>query len=185
MATEIQDVTDKGDTTMLKNLDFCRPTSDHKGLEYAPVTFPPSGDAPTEEEYNAKGWYRKSIQPANPPEGKVVASISYVVSGNKVIAEYTYEDAPPVVRVFSKFALEDKLFEMGLYDAFNTFIDGQTYTKTIDGQTYSMPLRKKYETANELRSDNEVFMEYFNAAKTALNLTDEQAEEILSAAEAG
>ncbi len=74
------------------NKNFCKPTDNGKSIQYAPVALPPLLRQPTEQDYNAKGWYRNCIQPPTPPEGKNVASTLYVVQDNVVVAEYTYED---------------------------------------------------------------------------------------------
>ena len=96
---------------MVKNKEFCRPTSDGKSIEYAPVVLPPKTSAPTENEYNAVGWYRSGIQPPEIPEGKVVHSTTYKVDEdeNKVVAEYTFVDAPPPALEEYDAAMEEHL----------------------------------------------------------------------------
>ena len=46
---------------MAKNTRFCRVTNDGASIEYAPVILPPKTGAPTEEEYNAVGWFKNGI----------------------------------------------------------------------------------------------------------------------------
>ena len=74
------------------NTEYCRPSEYGKSISYAPVLFPPKLTAPTEEDYNEHGWYKKAIEPPEPPEGKVVSSTLYVVEDNEVVAKYEYED---------------------------------------------------------------------------------------------
>ena len=165
---------------MLYNTNFCRPSDDGKTLVFAPVTIAPNPAAPTEEQYNAAGWFRKAIEPPTPPEGMMVSSITYVVEDNLVKASYTYAPLPPRVRVFSKLQLEDALFKEGLLDAVDAFIDAQVITNEY-GQT--MPLRRKYDTANDFRDDNIYFSQFLAAVKSTLGISDEKAEEILAAGE--
>lgn len=122
-----------GEVKMAKNMKFCRPTEDGKALEFAPVIIPPKTSAPTEYEYNQAGWYRNAVQPPEIPEGKVVATVTYLYdeSENAVVAEYTYEDAPKPVRTFSKLKLYGALSQAGLWDAFEAYLK----TKTINGMS--------------------------------------------------
>ena len=96
---------------MAKNNRFCRPIDDGKKIEYAPVILPPNAGAPTEYEYNEAGWFRNAIQPPSIPDGKILASITYVYDEeqNAVVAQYTYEDPPlPTLEDFDM-AMEDYL----------------------------------------------------------------------------
>ena len=79
------------------NTKFCRVTDGGARIEYAPVIIPPNSGAPTEQDYNEAGWYRNNIQPPEIPDGKVLATTTYVHSEEKnaIVAEYTYEDSPP------------------------------------------------------------------------------------------
>lgn len=166
------------------NQEFCRPIDEGTRIEFAPVMLPPNPHAPTEAEYNAAGWYRKAIEPPAPPEGQQVASVMYVVSGNKVVAQYTYEDAPPPVRTFSKMRIEEALFKRGLLSAFDSFLN----SKTIPNAKYpseSMPLHRKYDAANVLCDNHPTWEEFFDDAKTELGLDDETIAEILAEAEVG
>lgn len=165
---------------MTYNKEYCKPINNGTSVEYAPTIIPPSPLAPTAEEYAAAGWYRNAITPPSPPAGQCVETVTYVVEDGKVVANYTYCDMPLRTRIFSKFKLEEKLFAEGLLDEIDTFIDSQTITNDF-GQT--MPLRRKYQTANEFREDNPYFSQFYNAIKEMLGVTDEKAEEILSAAE--
>lgn len=83
-----------GVARMLKNKNYCKPTEDHRGIEYAPVILPKTMGAPTEDDYNEEGWFRNAIQPPSPPEGQYVASTSYWYDGgeNAIVARYDYAD---------------------------------------------------------------------------------------------
>lgn len=83
-----------GVARMIKNKNYCRPTEDHKNIEYAPVILPKTMGAPTEEDYNEEGWYRYAIKPPSPPEGKYVSSTTYWYDEdeNAVVARYEYAD---------------------------------------------------------------------------------------------
>ena len=166
----------------LKNKNFCRPSDEGRSIEYAPVVLSPSPHAPTESEYNAAGWYRNEVVPPQPPEGKMVASATYAVDQetNSVKAQYVYEDAPAPVRTFSKLQLETALFQEGLLEAVDAFIDMQMIANE-HGQT--MPLRRMYNTANEFRSDNRYFHDFLAALKSELGISDEVADRILAAGE--
>lgn len=73
-------------------------------ITYAPYTVSFEGKritCPDEPTYNALGYYRIAITPPTPPEGKRVASTTYAIVDNKLVAQYTYEDVPPEVRIIS------------------------------------------------------------------------------------
>lgn len=160
---------------MAKNEKFCRPTASGGAIEYAPVIIPPRTSAPTEFEYNEAGWYRNSIQPPQPPEGKVVASVAYRYDelNNEVVADYTYKDAPKPVRVFSKLKLYGALTQAGLWDAFEAWLK----TQTINGvNAYTA-----FSLAQDLNDENPMFLSVVDDAKQALGVDDETVEAILSA----
>ena len=164
-----------GEVKMAKNTKFCRPTEDGKALEYAPVIIPPKTSAPTEYEYNQAGWYRNAVQPPEIPEGKVVATVTYVYDelDNEVVAEYTYEDAPKPVRTFSKLKLYGALTQAGIWDAFEAWLK----TKTING----MSAYTAFSLAQDLNDENPLFLSVVEEAKTALGVSDEFVEAILEA----
>lgn len=160
---------------MAVNKNYCKPSDDGKQLVFAPVVIPPSPHAPTEAEYNMAGWYRYAVEPPHPPEGKVVSGVTYKIVDNATVAEYSYEDAPPRVRTFSKFSLWLVLTEMGLWDAFEEWLKNQT----IEGRNAYVA----FTIANDLTDANPMFHGLVNDAKDALGVTDEQLEQILAAAE--
>ena len=160
---------------MAKNNRYCRPIEDGKKIEYAPVILPPKQGAPTEEEYNDAGWYRNGIQPAQPPEGKMVSSVTYRYDEeeNEVVADYTYEDAPKPVRTFSKLKLYGALSQAGLWDSFESWLK----TQTINGVNAYIA----FSLAQDLNDENPLFLEVVQEAKTALGVDDETVERILAA----
>ena len=164
-----------GVVRMAKNTKFCRPIDEGQHIEYAPIVIPPNIRTPTEEEYNDAGWYRNAIQPAQPPEGKIVASVTYRYDEeeNEVVADYTYEDAPKPIRVFSKLKLYGALSQAGLWDPFEAWLK----TQTINGvNAYTA-----FSLAQDLNDENPMFLGVVEAAKTALGVDDETVERILEA----
>ena len=99
-----------GVARMVKNKNYCKPTEDHKCIEYAPVILPKTMGAPTEEEYNEEGWFRNAIQPPSPPKGKYTASTSYWFDEeeNAIVARYEYADIQYGIDDFDA-AMEDYL----------------------------------------------------------------------------
>ena len=90
---------------------------------------------------------------------------------------YEIREIPPrPPRTFSKLYLEDALFQAGLLDEVDAFIDAQTITNEY-GQT--MPLRRKYQTANDFSEAHPLFAQFKTALQQALGLTDAQVEKIL------
>lgn len=158
---------------MAKNNRFCRPTEDGKRLEFAPVILPPKTSAPTEEEYNEAGWYRNGVKPPEPPAGKIVSSITYRYDEeeNEVVADYTYEDAPKPVRVFSKLKLYGALSQAGLWDTFEAWLK----TQTINGINAYIA----FSLAQDLNDANPLFLGVVQEAKIALGVDDATVNAIL------
>ena len=164
-----------GVVRMAKNMRFCKPVEEGKKLEYAPVILPPKTSAPTEEEYNEAGWFRNAVQPPQPPEGKMLASVTYRYDEeeNAVVADYTYEDAPKPVRTFSKLKLYGALMQAGLWDSFEAWLK----TQTIGGVNAYIA----FSLAQDLNDENPLFLGVVQEAKTALGVDDETVERILEA----
>lgn len=89
----------------------------------------------------------------------------------------TYIVNPSPYRRFSKLSLESVLFQAGLLDAVDAFIDAQVVTNE-KGQT--QPLRRFYNTANDFSEDHPLFTQYRELLKQNLGLSDEDVENILS-----
>ena len=160
------------------NKRYCRPTNGGRSLEYAPVILPPSPHEPKEADYLAHGWYRNETNnPPTPPEGKMVESKLYAIAkdGVRVVSVYEYADIPPRIRTFSKLRLYAALAQAGMWDALKAWLEGQT----IDGvNAYTA-----FSLAQELTDAHPLFAQWYAAAKVALDVDDETAEAILSAAE--
>ena len=157
----------------LVNRDFATVLNDGAAIDYAPVVFAPNPHPPTEAEYNAHGYFRLAIDPPNTPEGKVVESKRFAIVDNKCVAVYTYVDAPPAPpRTFSKLKLYAALSAAGLWDSLKTWLESQTYEGMNAWTAFSL--------AQDLSEGNAMFGAWFAAAKTALGVTDEQAEAILA-----
>lgn len=93
--------------------------------------------------------------------------------------EESVAEVIPSPRTFSKLRLEDALFRAGVLDAVDAFIDSQTITNE-QGQT--MPLRRKYQTANDFSEAHPLFVQFKTALQQALGWTDEQVEAVLAEA---
>ena len=161
------------------NRDFARPINDGDYYEHAPVILPPSPHAPTEAQYNAAGWYRKAIEPPTPPEGKMVASVRYAIEDNRLVAIYTYEDAPTPVKVYDlyKIVLALKHIEVP--------IEGQTVTANVPLVEWAKAngLYEELMMAGTIKDDDDDFSAGLAAAKSMLGVTDEQIAEVLTSAE--
>ena len=164
-----------GAIRMAKNMKYCRPSDDGKSLEYAPVIYPPQTSEPTEWEHNEHGYYRYGIKPPEPPDGKIVSSVTYRVDSleNATVADYEYEDAPKPVRTFSKLKLYGALVQAGLWDRFEAWLKDQTI-KGVSAYT-------AFTLAQDLNDANEMFNSVVESAKQALGVSDEVVEMILEA----
>ena len=112
-----------------------------------------------------------------PDVGYHVSSWRWDTDGEKNYKVYDYEKDARPPRVFSKLKLELVLFNLGLLDALDAFVDSQTIENEM-GQ--KMPLRRAYNTANEFSEDNEYFAPYLGFAKEALGVDDAVVDEILN-----
>ena len=114
-------------------------------------------------------------KPQDDPEG----NFYYVPDGEEetdtqVVRRYRYVEK--VWRRFSKMYLEAALFKIGKLDEFDAFIDSLTMKNDL-GQEVS--LRRFYDQANDLGENHPMFKPYYRKALEALDLTEEQGEEIL------
>lgn len=99
----------------------------------------------------------------------------YAEAEGRVAQSWTQVDNPaPAPRTFSKLKLYATLAQMGLWDSLATWLNTQTY-EGVSAYTAFM-------LAQELTEDHPMFNRWLAAAKTALDVTDEQAEAILAAA---
>lgn len=117
--------------------------------------------------------------PPEPPEGKIAVPDGYepadTPKGKEWRQKWRYEDAPPPPpRTFSKLKLYAALAQAGLWDALVAWLNTQTF-EGINAYTAFM-------LAQDLVEDHPMFEQWLAAAKTALDVTDEQVEAILAAA---
>lgn len=114
-------------------------------------------------------------------EGYYAVADGYELVEGKWVRKWRVEELPPPPpRTFSKLRLEDALFRAGVLDVVDAFVDAQTITNEY-GQT--IPLRRKYETANDLSESHPLFDKFKIALQNALGWTDEQVEKVLAEAE--
>lgn len=170
-----QIISSRGRTLIMAkvNTRFCKPSEDSKSLVYAPVVLPPKMGAPSDEDYLAANWYYNSVQPPEPPEGKMVSSVSYYVDGEEVFAEYEYTDAPAPIRTFSKLKLYGALVQANLWDALVGWLQNQT--------VHGMNAYTAFTLAQDLSDDHPLFQSWYEQIKTDLGVSDEVAEAILEA----
>lgn len=154
----------------MNNFSYAKPIDDGAKIEYAPASLWPNPGTPTEAEYNAAGWYRIAIQPPNPPEGKIVTAIKFIVDNNLLVADYTYGDEPPRVRVFATADLIEALMQRELWPEARAWIESQGWL--------DMVLATK-----EVHDDDPNFTTARAALQEALGVPDSVVEEILSYAE--
>lgn len=138
---------------------------------------------PTREQYArmTPPAYPLGVSPAPiPPEGKIAIPDGYAPHQNAESGEWEwrqkwrYEDAPPPPpRIFSKLKLYAALTQAGLWDALVAWLQSQTY-EGINAYT-------AFTLAQDLTDDHPLFSQWLAAAKTALSVSDEQAEAILAA----
>lgn len=102
----------------------------------------------------------------------------YRIVHNLKAAQPLEDDGQKPCRIFSKLALESALFAEGLLEPVDAFIDSLIITNEF-GQT--MPLRRMYDTALEFSEDHPDFARVLAGLKESLSISDEKAEEILSA----
>lgn len=84
------------------------------------------------------------------------------------------QDPPPPANKYSKLKLYAALVNAGLWDAFEGWLRGQTI-EGVNGYT-------AFSLAQDLSDDHPLFMPLYSAAKTAIGVSDEEAERILDAA---
>lgn len=116
------------------------------------------------------------------PEGLYTEAYDPVGAGRTYVETDEYVPSMPIpperkYRRFSKFYLESALFEAGLLDAVDAFIDAQVVTNE-KGQ--SQPLRRFYNTALVFSEEHPLFAQYKDTLKQSLGLSDEDVESILS-----
>ena len=153
-------------------------------LEYAPKMLWPNPNPPTAAEYAAAGWLPVVDEPpaAPAPTGyhyeprgwELTPQTSQTSQASQTIKRVyaIIADPPAPPRTFSKLKLYAVLSAAGLWDTLKTWLESQTYEGVNAWTAFSL--------AQDLSEGNEMFGAWFAAAKTALGVTDEQAETILA-----
>lgn len=155
---------------MAQNRNWCM--IDAERLVFAPTWVMAAAGLvvnPTDEQYRAAGWLENCAEPPATPDGMMVVATRYEARDGRVVAVYEYAPAPKPPRVFSKLYLILALQRRGLYEKFKAMLDGCGLTDL-------------WVAANKLSDQFAGFDEYLLQAKTALELTDAEAEEILGEA---
>lgn len=154
----------------MTNRNFAKVINDGAALEYAPVTFAPNPNPPTEAEYNARGYYRPgAMKPTEPPpQGKHWEFERFAVEDNLVVAKFAVVDDPPAPpRVFVTADLVEALMAEGIWEQVRAWIVEQ-------GMLDLVLVTKEFDETNEN------FKAGRAALQTALGWTDEEVEELLA-----
>ena len=153
----------------------------HSGrLDYAPVTLNDNGRyivAPTHADYVRLGYLPVEDKPPTEPaaEGYHWEATSWRQEFDKITRVYTEViNPPPAPRKFSKLKLYAALAEAGHWQHFEFWLKEQTIAG-VNGYT-------AFSLAQELSDDHPLFASLYAAAKTAIGVSDEEAERILEAA---
>lgn len=151
------------------NKNFAKVINDGAALEYAPVTFAPNPNPPSEAECNARGYYRLgSMKPTEPPQGKHWKFERFAVEDNLVVAKFAAVDDPPAPpRVFVTADLVEALLAEGIWEQVRAWI--------VERGLLDLVLVTK-----EFEETNENFAAGRAALQEALGWTDEEVEELLA-----
>lgn len=131
-----------------------------------------------EKKTRGQKWFIKRIL-RNKPEDDPEGNFKWVEDGEVDHGDYIevlYKQVFKVWRLFSKLKLEGALFELGLLDKFDAYIDNLTMTNKF-GQT--VKVRRFYNQANDLSENHPLFKPYYKDALNAFGITEEQGEAIL------
>lgn len=152
-------------------------------IEYAPNNFKTEIGIiinPPKAMYLAKGYYEVIDNKPEAKPGCFVKFNGYEKDDKVKTITFIYDQQIiPIIRevyTYSKLKLETSLFKIGKSQEFDDFID-QTMLSNDFGQKTS--LRKFYDQAQELKSDNEYFETYLKLGQEKLKLSDDQIEKIL------
>lgn len=136
--------------------------------------------APKDVHYRMAGYLPVVDEaPTNPaPDGYHWAAKEWRKEAAQIVRVYEAVENPPApARKFSKLRLYAALVDAGLWDAFETWLKGQTI-EGVNGYT-------AFSLAQELSDDHPLFRPLYTAVKSALSLTDEAADRILELAQEG
>lgn len=146
------------DTATVHGVTYIKPTAAMYAL-CTPPELPVSADEPTDPapdgyHYEPRGWEERD---------GAIRRVWILVA-----------DPPPAPRKFSKLKLYAGLVNAGLWAPFEYWLKGQTI-EGVNGYTAFM-------LAQDLSDDHPLFASLYAAAKSAMGITDEDAERILEAA---
>ena len=160
------------------NRKFAKPKADNTP-EYAPDALVIDGRtilAPKAAHYLAAGYLPLSPDyPVDPPQGKHYERTGTIEPDGAGGYRWVYrlvDDPPPPPRTFSKLKLYAALSAANLWDALKAWLEAQTYEGMNAWTAFSL--------AQELTEDHPMFAAWFSAAKTALDVDDATAEELLA-----
>ena len=160
------------------NRNFAKPREDMTP-EYAPDVLEING----RKVYNPKAVHCKIAGylplspdwPIDPPQGKHYERTGTIEPDGAGGYRWVYrlvDDPPPPPRTFSKLKLYAVLSAANLWDALKAWLEAQTYEGMNAWEAFSL--------AQELAEDHPMFAAWFSAAKTALDVDDATAEELLA-----
>lgn len=161
------------------NTDYGKVKED-KSIEYAPQTLKIDTQRilkPTEAMYLAQGWKRiiRGHQQIPLQKGFHWENTGKYKEWQTTITEewIQVKDDAPQPRIFSKLKLYAALVQAGIWDALVAWLQTQEY-QGINAYT-------AFSLAQELTDEHPMFKQWIEAAKTALGVSDEVTEQILSA----
>lgn len=160
------------------NRNYAKPKADMTP-EYAPDVLEING----RKVYNPKAVHCKIAGylplspdwPIDPPQGKHYQRTDKIEPNGADGYRWVYrlvDDPPPPPRTFSKLKLYAVLSAANLWDALKAWLEAQTYEGMNAWMAFSL--------AQELTEDHPMFAAWFSAAKTALDVDDATAEELLA-----
>ncbi len=132
--------------------------------------------APTAADYARHGMYPFSAVPPDSRDGYSAVVSGYEVSDGHWVPMWSYEPIPAMPVTYSKLKLYAALAKAGLWDALRAWLE----TQTVNG----LNAYTAFSLAQDLTSDNALFAEFRDAAKTALGVDEETVAAILAASEA-
>lgn len=122
------------------------------------------------------GYYPLESTPCpseDAPEGKHWEIRYAQGEGAVTLAWVAVDNPPPAPRTFSKLKLYAALAQYGLWDGLKAWLESQTFDGINAYYAFSL--------AQDLTEAHPLFSQWFAAAKTALDVSDEDAEKILAA----
>lgn len=129
---------------------------------------------PTANDYAACNWLpivdKKPSEP--PPEGYRYIPTGWKEESGSIVRIYTAVVIIPAARTFSKLKLYGALVKAGLWDALVAWLQSQS-VEGINAYT-------AFTLAQDISDNHPLFKEYYQAARLALGLSEEQAEAILN-----